>query len=100
MNKNNKGKRWLKDHAQSQILDGNTMRRITKSQNQEMRNLVAKLENIQFYGDEDSGELKGEMVNYALYSSISNFILNAILVESSYYEEVSSNGVWMLAMKD
>jgi len=35
-----------------------------------MKNLVARLESIQIYGDEDSGEPKGEMVNYALCASI------------------------------
>jgi len=44
------------------------MRRITRSQTQEMQNLVARLESIQIYRDEDNGEPKGEMVNYALCS--------------------------------
>ena len=99
LNQGNKGKRWLKDHPKSQIIDGKTMRRITRSQTQEMQNLVARLESMHIYGDEDNGEPKGEMVNYAL-CSISNSVSNIAVVEPSCYEEACSNGVWMQAMKE
>lgn len=65
------------------------MRRIRTSQTQEIQNLVARLESIQMYGDEDNGEPKAKMVNYAL-CSISNSIpvSNIIVVEPYFYEEV------------
>ena len=37
------------------------------------------------YGDEDSGELKGDMVNYTLCTSISNS--DFTIIEPSCYEE-------------
>jgi len=66
-----------------------------------MQNLVARLESIQMYGDEDNGEPKGEMVNYALFS-ISNYISisNIMVVEPSCYEEAYSNGVLMQVMEE
>lgn len=78
------------------------MRRKTRSENQEMQNLVTRLESIQVYGDEDSEEPKDEMVNYALYYSISNYvpILNTIVIDPSCYEESCSNHVWMQAIKE
>ena len=48
-----------------------------------MKNIVTSLERIQMYGDEDSEEAKGEMVNYALCTSISNFDFT-IIVPSCY----------------
>lgn len=50
------------------------------------------------YRDEDNGETKGEMVNYAL-CCITNYIL-IIVIEPSYYEEACSNGIWMQAMEE
>lgn len=43
--------------------------RYTKSQEQEIKDLITRLENLQLYGDEESGEPKGEMVNYVLFYS-------------------------------
>jgi len=58
-----------------------------------MKNLVARLGSIQIYGDEDSEEPKGEMVNYALCTSISNFDFS--IIEPSFYEEACTNSVWL-----
>ena len=66
-----------------------------------MQNLVARLESMHIYGDEDNREPKGEVVNYPLScvsKSISN--TNTAVVEPSCYEEACSNGVWMKAMKE
>ena len=64
-----------------------------------MQNLVARFESMHIYGDEDNGEPKCEVVNYAL-SCVSNFVSNIVVVEPSCYEEACSNGVWMQAMKE
>ena len=63
-----------------------------------MKDLVARLESIQMYGDEESEEPKGEMVNYALCTSISNS--DFIVIESSYYEEACTNSIWLQPMKE
>ena len=53
------------------------------------------------YRDENNGEPKGEMVNYALCSILNYFsILNINIIEPSCYEEAYSNGVWMQAMEE
>ena len=49
-----------------------------------MQNLVARLESMHVYGDEDNGEPKGEMVNYALCKSILDF--DFTIIEPSCYE--------------
>lgn len=80
-----------KDHPPSQTINGNTIRRITRSQVQEMQNLVTRLENFQIFRDENNEEPKVEMVNYALYSFISNYVSNTIIIEPSCYEEAYFN---------
>jgi len=44
------------------------------------------------YGDEDEGEPKGEVVNYAL--------MTVVDFDPSCYEEACTNCVWMQAMKE
>lgn len=87
----NKGKRALKAHPPSQMMDKNFERTLTRSQLQEMDQVVSRLEKFQMYGDNEE-EPKGKLVNYALF-----FEAN---LEPSYFVDVCTNDVWVGAMKE
>lgn len=57
-----------------------------------MEQFVDKLQNMQLHGDENDGEPKGDVVNYALMS------FNDL--EPPNFEQACTNNLWRKAMKE
>ena len=87
-----KWKRILANHPTSNILDTNFTKRLTRSQEKEMENVVSRLENLNMYGDDENEDHSGDIVNYALMASID--------VEPSCFENACTNDLWMKAMEE
>ena len=82
----------MANHPTSNILDTNFTKRLTRSQAQEMDNVVSRLENLNMYRDDENEDHSGDIVNYALMASID--------VEPSCFENACTNDLWMKAMEE
>lgn len=87
----NKGKYMLQIHPSSLMLDTNCQRRFTRSQAQELDQVVKRLENLHLYDDEIDGDPTGDMVNFSLMTSVE--------LERSCYVHACINDVWVKAMQ-
>lgn len=75
---------------------GNNFKKILiRSQAQEMDLIITKFKNLHIFRDEDDGDPKGEIINYALISTskVSNF-------EPSHFDQAFKHKVWVKAIKD
>jgi len=87
-----KWKRILANHPTSNILDTNFTKRLTRSQAQEMDNVLSRHENLNMYGDDENVDHSGDIVNYALMANID--------VEPSCFENACTNDLWLKEMEE
>jgi len=63
--------------------------------------MIERLEKLYLYGDDDSSEVKGDVVNYALIFIVNNVSkLYVYTIEASKFEKSCTNKVWLKAMKE
>lgn len=77
---------------------------MTRGQHKEFEAALQRLENLHILGDEDNGEPKGDLVNFALMASTSTSsvskVINVDVCEPSCFEQACSNKVWLKAMNE
>lgn len=74
------------------MLDQSFSRRFTRNQASELDQAIKRFENFNMYGDENDHEPKGDVVNYALLTSIE--------IEPSNYDQACTNDLWVKAMEE
>ena len=74
------------------MLDKMFQRRYTRSQASEMNEVLKRLKNLHMHDDDESQDPKGDIVNYALMTSVE--------LEPPSYERACNHDVWQQAMKE
>lgn len=87
-----KGKKILQAHTSNQMLDQNFSRRLTRSQEIELDQVIKRIEILNMYGDENDHESKDDVVNYALLTSVE--------IEPSNYDQTCTNELLLKAMEE
>lgn len=93
-----KKEKGLKDHSPLQSMDNNKKKRFTKSQANDIDQIVTRFEKLHFLGDDNYGEPKGKTINYSLIS-ISK-VAKFGDFQPSYFEQTCKYKVWVQAVQE